>query len=63
MAVGAVVAHQNAGDVRPRFGKRETIHHQDGAIESIAREDGLQVLRRVTGREANVGVYAQKART
>jgi hypothetical protein len=49
--------------VRPRFGKRETIHHQDGAIESIAREDGLQVLRRVTGREANVGVYAQKART
>jgi hypothetical protein len=35
--------------VRSGFGKRESIDHQDCAVESIAREDGLQVLRRMAG--------------
>jgi hypothetical protein len=43
------VAHDQAGDVRPGCGKWESIYHQDGAVESIAREDGLQVLRRMVG--------------
>lgn len=42
-------ANDEGGDVRSGFGKWERIDYQDGAIEAIARENGLQVLRRMVG--------------
>jgi hypothetical protein len=36
------------------------LDHQDGAIEPIAREDGLQVIGRMVLGEADVGVDAQR---
>jgi hypothetical protein len=46
--------------MRTGFGQSRTIHQQDGAIEPIAREDSLQVFRRMVGGKTNVGVYAQE---
>ena len=60
LRAGGALAHDEAGDVRPRLGQLGTIHHQDGAIEPVTGEDGLQMLGRMIRRKANVGIDAQE---
>ena len=54
------MAHDHTGDVRPRHRQFRAIHYQDGAIEPIACQDGLQMLRRMVLGKTDVGVYAQE---
>jgi hypothetical protein len=48
------------GDVREVRGQSGKLAHQDGAIEAVAREDGLKVLWRMRLRVEDVGIDAQE---
>jgi hypothetical protein len=57
--VRGAVAYDHAYDVRAGVRQLRAIHYQDGAIEAIARQDGVQMRGRMVLGKTDVGVYAQ----
>jgi hypothetical protein len=45
MSVRRAVAHYQSGDMRTGLGQGGAVHNQDGAIESVAGENGTQMFR------------------